>query len=370
MWKERALLFTVCLLLLPATALGQGVRWESTGKVEFGGALGLIARIVGGGDSRSTYALQDGRWLIDSESSGTIYNYREGNFTAIDHESRTYFATSFADMARALEARAAEARERVEEARAEAGDETPVPEPAQEPSEVNLGVNVSVDRPGDRREVAGYDAERFIVTVEIGGEVASENETTVLPGTLVLLTDVWMSQDFPADRVMREMFEEHPEWADQEALREAGAGLQEAFALDGRIKVALEEGEARLEEMGGHSLLSRMSVVLVPEGVELDRGAVFAAYDRELGPDVKGAVAGEAKEAAADAVRGALGRLGLGRKEEKAETTESEPAQVIVMRITDEVTAVQEGDLPPETFLPPPSYEERVPEWLTAGVSR
>lgn len=368
MRKKRALVFALCVFLLPAAAQGQGVRWESAGKVEFGGALGLIAGIVGGGDVVSTYALQDGRWLIDSESSGTVYDYREGNFTAVDHESRSYFTTSFADMAQAVEARAAEARERVEEARAEAGDETPMPEPDEDPSEVNLGVNISVDRHGDRREIAGYDAERFIVTVEIGGEVATEEGTTVLPGTMVLLSDVWTSRDFPADRLMREMFEEHPEWADLEDLREAGAGLQEAFALDGRIKLAMEEGAAKLEEVGGHSLLSRMSVVLVPEGAELDLEAVFAAYERDLGLDVKGAAAGAVKEAAGNAVRGALGRFGLGRKEEKEETAESDPTQAIVMRITDRVTAVVEGDLPPETFLPPQSYEERVPEWLTAGV--
>jgi hypothetical protein len=164
------------------------------------------------------------------------------------------------------------------------------------------------------------------------------------------------------------MFQEHPEWADVEDLRDAGAGLQAAFALDGRIRLALEESATSVEDVGGHALLNRTSLVLVAPGAELDRAAVLAAYDQGLGPDVKGAAANVAREAAGDAVRGALGRFGLGKKEEPVE--EVEPTQAIVMRLTDRVTSVEQGGLPPATFLPPSGYQERTPEWLAGGPSR
>lgn len=365
LWRAQTPVLALCLTLLPAGALAQGVRWESTGKVEFGGALGLIANLAGGGDAQSTYALQAGQSLVDSESTGMIYNYHDGTFTNIDHENRSYYTTSFADIAKAMEARAAEARERLEEARAEAGDDAAVPKPGPEPSELNLDVKVSVDRPGDRREIAGYAAERSIVTVEIGGEATSQEEGAVLLGRLVLVSDVWTSRDFPADRLRREMLAQHPEWDGIEDLRAAGQGIREALAMDGRIKLALDEGAVKLEEIGGHPLLSRMSIVLVPPDAELDREAIFAAYDQALAPDVKGAAAGAAKEAAQNAVRNALGRFGLGGKQEEEKEGESDPTQTIVMRVTDQVTVVEEGDLPAQTFLPPPEYQERMPEWLS-----
>ncbi|MGH7577102.1 MAG: hypothetical protein ACREM1_18495 [Longimicrobiales bacterium] len=85
--------------------------------------------------------------LHDSESSGTIYDYAAGTFTVINHEDRTYFTTSFADMAQALEAQAAEARERIHEARAEAGDATD----SVEQSDIVIDVKVSVDQRGTAR---------------------------------------------------------------------------------------------------------------------------------------------------------------------------------------------------------------------------
>jgi hypothetical protein len=254
--------------------------------VEFGGALGLIARLAGAGEVQSTYALQDGRWLIDSEASGTIYDYAEGSFTLLDHQSRTWFTTSFAEMARALEARTAEARQELDRARAEAGDDAPMapPAPDEDDVDVDVGVKVSVDRTGERQQIAGYDAERLIVTVEVGSAEVAEGGS--LGGTMVLVSDVWTSADFPANRVWRTMFQEHPEWADVEDLRDAGAGLQAAFALDGRIRLALEESATSVEDVGGHALLNRTSLVLVAPGAELDRAAVLAAYDQGLGPDV------------------------------------------------------------------------------------
>lgn len=366
MSSARTVASAVAFLLVPAVALAQGVRWESTGNVEFGGALGLIARRAGSSDVRSTYALQSGRWLIDSESSGTIYNYGAGTFTIIDHEDRTYFTTSLSDVAQALEARAAEARDRIDEARAEAGSDAGTTEQA----EVDLEVNVSVDRPGDRQTVEGYEAERFIITVEIGGEAASAGEGPMAGGSMVLLNDVWTRRDFPADRLRREMFEANPAWADPEELRQAGAGIQEAFAFDGRIEVAMNASAAELEQVGGHALLSRTSLVLVPPGATLDQVADFAAYDQPLGLDVKGAAAAAGNDAAADAVRGALGRLGFGKKQEDEEAKQPAPVQTVIMRLTDRVTAVEEGDLPPHTFQPPAGYQERTPDWLRSRPAR
>ncbi|MGH7577101.1 MAG: hypothetical protein ACREM1_18490 [Longimicrobiales bacterium] len=63
-------------------------------------------------------------------------------------------------------------------------------------------------------------------------------------------------------------------------------------------------------------------------------------------------------------MRSALGSLGFGKKQEAEAPREPDPVQTVIMRVTDRVTAVQEGDLAPQTFQPPAGYQERPPEWL------
>ncbi len=336
----------------PPPATAQDVRYTTVSKVELGGSLGRVLRLVSGfGDPmRETVSITRTRMLTETDANATIMNADDGTITFVDHEGQSYWTMNLAEMLQGMSGAMAGAV-------AEADVEPPAEEDARDQpasgDSVHYEVHVSTDRTGRRERVAGYEAEQVFLTVQIEGEAYAEEGDSTVKGSVFVLSELWLSEDFPGHEAEQAF---HRAWAEKVAAGFAfdtadARDMDAVYAHDPRLREALEGMEEQMEELRGSPLRSVSHFVTVPDGVEFDREAVLRDADKSLGDDVVGA-------AARGVVGGARRRLG-GMLRRGNRNREPQPQQAVIMRITTEIENPELGPLAPELFVPPADYTMR-----------
>ncbi|MDH5759050.1 MAG: hypothetical protein OEZ65_05625 [Gemmatimonadota bacterium] len=364
----------IAAALLSASLAGpagaQDLRYSTVTRVEFGGTTGrLLGALPGSGDPvTGTRYLKGSRIRTDDgTASSTIMDWNEGVLITLDHEARTFRSVSLVEMveaaeeaAAALEGRADELVDAAVEGSRTAAEETEQEYRQQGGDQLTLEIAVRSDRTGQRRNFGEYTAEQILLTLEMKGardRAAWDAEDT--SGGLALVTEVWLSTDFPEHLMMQSM--------DGQALRRmrddgTGKGLMGALesllAYDPRVKFAFEKNRETIDAMDGTVLRSTTHFVTVEGDAMLDRDAVLADQDRSLSDEATQAASQHARESARSAVRGVTRGL-FGRKREEPEEPE-EPAatatQRVFLRFTSEIVDVETGELPADLFSPPEGY--------------
>jgi hypothetical protein len=321
----------------PAPAAAQDVQYETVTKVEFPGAAGTAMRIAArlGGASTETVEttyIKGRKMRSDGGDFSTILDLDAGRVTLLDHGAKTYSTFTFEQMAqRAAEAAAAQDRREVND---------------QGAAEAEIEFRFSVDRANERQRVAGYDAERFFLTMEAEAEAVPEGQTEKEEaGTLVVLTDMWTSRDIPVLQA-RSAFED----PSARQVADAGAAITEgfaaAFADDPRLKVAFEQSMSEARKIEGMAVRTVTSFVSVAPGVAFDRAQVIAP--KAAGPSL-------AQQAGRAAMGGLMGRLG--RRGAQAEPA-AEPTQGTILSVTSEIRNVKAGAVDPSVFEVPAGYRQ------------
>lgn len=349
-------------VLAPAVASAQSLQYQTTTKAEISGVVGKLVSMMGGMGEPTveTTSIQGSRIRTDHRETSQIMDWDSGTLTMLDHDAKTFMRVSFAQMADALSSGMAQAR-----AEAEAPASAQSVAPAEEEPEVQFDVTVNTDRTGKHQKVAGYDAEQVLVTMEVIARGTPEGETEEQQAGMAIVSDLWLSTDFPAAKLMEAM---HGEALDQfkESVEsgQAATTMQAMTSYDPRVKVAWEKNADALKDLKGTAMRSTIQFVSLPPGVTLDKGAVLAAEEESLGSSVGGAAAAGAADAAKKALGGLAGRFGRKKKEEpKAEAPP--PTQSVFLRMITEIGSVTEGpSLDPSLFQVPEGYTER-----TIGVS-
>jgi hypothetical protein len=357
-----SVLALLLLGVLPVRA--QDVTYTTVSRAEFGGALGTMMRMVPGAQdpSRETTHIKGSFMRTDDEDSSTILDMAAGRFTELDHKAKTFFSFTFADMAAQVQAAGAE----MKAAQAE--------RPADEPQpEVEFETKLTVDRTGKTQRMNGYTAEQVLMIIEIIPKVApEEGAEKEAAGTMVLFSDLWMSKDFPGYEAYKKATEELARSAGASAdVAGMGDALQQAFASDPRMKEAFEKSAEEMKGMEGLAVRTVTSFFMVPTGVPFDREAALASAGQPLaqGPDLGGAAAAGAREAARSAVSNITGGL-LGRRRQQPQPQEeaAPPArQAAITRITATIEDVKTGSLSDDLFRAPPDYKEVKPDWMKGG---
>ncbi len=366
--------FVVALVVLPSATVGQtpGVHYTSTSRVEFAGAIGTMMGAFGGGDpTESETWMQGGTIRTDDGATSTVTNLLEGWYLMIDHDTRSYFRTTFADMmAFADSATAAAAGQMPATQPSAAGD-------AEDPG-VEAEFSFDADRTGERKSIGGYEAERVILTMNVEFSAEDEEGAMQEAGDMVMVTELWITDSFPsADAELAEAFADlDEEWL--EGMNERGTGaMDQIMATNPQLGTAMQRMQEEMDGLDGTTLESTAYVVLLAPGNELDRDAVFALSGQPLSEGL-GSVAGRAagsaaQDAAVDAARSAAGRLGglFGRKKsEPEEPAEPEmPTQSVMARITTMVTSIEAGPFDAQVFQVDPSYTERPAPWAGGGAT-
>lgn len=354
---------------LPTSVAAQSLRYTSTTKAELSGAVGRMVSMMGGlgKPTVETTSIQGAKIRRDDEKTSDIMDWDDGTVTMLDHDSRTFMRFKFADMAQAMAdaMKNAQGAQAQAQAQAEAARKEAEAQQDQNP-QVTFDLEMSTDRTGKHETIAGYDAEEVILTGLIHAKQTAEaaaeaGEAEPQQMDMAIVTDLWLSTDFPEQQLVAQMQgEAMQQFQESGAAQEMAASMQGLTAYDPRIEGAWQKNLDALKELDGTALRTTMHFVLVQPGMTLDRDKVLAEADKSLSSDVAGAAAASAEGAAKKAIGGLAGRFGFGKKkEEPKEEKQPEPSQVVFMRIESQVTDVSTDPLDPSVFQVPDGYTER-----------
>lgn len=341
MSKQLSLLLAPLILgATPLVLAAQDISYTTTTRAEFGGALGRVMRVVPGGTDPTveTTSIHERLMRVDHDESSTIMEMESLSFTFLNHTDRTYWTMDWSD-AGAMWEQSARVNMPERERSVYVDDENR--------RTVTYETSFDVDRTGDRERINGYMAERvfFTLTIDATEEYAA-NPDSVVGGTMVLLTEMWISDEFPAYEALMEMRPGGQVNANANPM---------ALQYDPRIGSALQRLQEEMDGLDGLSMKTVSHFVIVPMELDFDRDAVLRDADRSLMADVAGAVV----SGAAGAVRRGLGGLTRGLFGRRSEPERPAPQQAVIMRVTAEIHDVSEAPLDPGIFVRPENYQAR-----------
>lgn len=320
------------------------VRYTTVSKFEFGGRLGRVLRVFGGGrPTTETTWYSESRMRTDREKRSTVVDAAAGTTMELEHEPKTYWLWSVNEPVLVIET---------------IPDSVTGPPPARRRPRERYTVSLSTDRPGGRQRLAGLDAEQVIVTLQIDGETYNEDADSIERGTLVVLSDVWLTPSFPGTQAQHTF---DSAWAarttrdiDSAEAARAAQAMEQAYAEDPRLRVGVNKLDSALAALQGTSLKTTSHYVAVEYGARFDREAVLRDAEKSLVADV----AEGAAQGAVNQGRARLGRLTGGRL---GGQSASRPTQAVIMRTRHEITELSTGPIPADKFQPPSNYRRRTP---------
>jgi len=343
--SAAVILATVPVLVLAGGAQAQDVQYETVTKLDMAGAMGTMMRAaakLGGGSTevvQKTY-IKGNRMRTDLDKTSTIMDLDAKRLISLDHEAKTYTSMTFEQML----AQAQQAAAGMKNERSQAGEAS---------GETKMKFRFSVDA-GDRSEkIAGYNADRFFLTMEMEGEYTPEGETEREEGgTLVLLTDLWASEDVPTLKALS-AFQD----ASAEQWASAGSAITKAiaaaFADEPDVEVAFEQSVQESKKIKGTPLRTVVHFIAV---------APEKKFDRALAIEEKPKGGGLAKAAGKGLLGGLAGRLG--QKQEAQPAVEEEPTQATILTVTTETRNISTKSVDASLFEIPAGYTERTFEGL------
>lgn len=348
--RTTALLAVVASVsLLPAELPAQAatdLKYTTVTRSEFGGTFGRVARLFGAGRPMEETTWYSGpRQRVDRGRTSTVIDAAAGTVMEMQHSPRTYWLWSIDEPLFSFEF----------------GDSLPqydldsLPRVQRQPR-TRYEVSLSTER-GRRDRIVGLEAQQAFLTLTITGETYNEVADSVERGTLVVLSELWTTDRFPAEA--RDAFE--GAWAeraipaiDSVELARLKETMERIYEEDPRIRVAVTRLDSALAAVSGTALKVVSHYVVVPDGVRFDRAAVLRDADRTLTEDIASAAA----RGAVDEGRRTLGRIaGVSLGGQRA----PRPEQVVVMRTRYEVTALSTAPIPPDSFQPPANYTRKTP---------
>ncbi|NJD11738.1 MAG: hypothetical protein FIB01_15300 [Gemmatimonadetes bacterium] len=336
-----AVLLVLPAVVAPAPVHAQDVQYETVTKLDFPGAMGTMMKAaakLGGGslDGVQKTSIKGARMRTDMDKSSTIVDLDGKRFITLDHDAKTYTSLTFEQMTAQVQAAAAQLKN--EQAKA-----------GQQGGETKMNFKFSVEPANQTEKIAGYDAERFYLTMQMEGEFTPEGATArEKGGTLVVLTDLWASKSAPIYQAMRSyQSASAQDWASSEsAMTKAIAA---AFAGKEGVDVAFEQSVKEARKVEGAPLRSVVYFVAV---------APEQKFDRELATAVEKPKSGGVLKAAGKGMLGGLaGRLGAKKQEEQPAEAE-QPPQANILKVTSETRNISTKAVDPKVFEIPAGYKE------------
>ena len=323
-------------------------------RTEFGGSLGFIMRLMG------TSGVQTQRLMVsgglstirtDDVEDGTattsnIVEYATGAISVIDHDEKSYYTFNIGD---------AFARGPLQVGTQPESTDVQAPEPENDGAEYD--VSIKVDSPGGSKALLGYTAEPMWVTITATPRKAPEGMSLDSMPSFVMLTEMWVSEDFPGNTAMAEISEQ------------AAAQLSESSGLDGEVMArafsqnphfaeAFEQNQEELERLRNLPLEQLSVFVALSPGAEMNADSALHGPMGEMKIDIVGAVA----SGASDAIAGAIGRRlgGFGRRSEpEPPPPPPQATQTLMFRVHELAESFNSGPLESGWNLVPAAYERR-----------
>ena len=321
------------------------VKYTVATKVEFGGPLGRVMRFMGKGGKTVT----ETRWYsgtrmrTDMDKASTVMDAKAGSVMTLEHEPKTYWLWTVNDPILVVETM---------------GDSMPEPGKARKRPKTKYTVTLSNDRTGKKETIAGMPAEQVTVMLRVDGETYNEEADSVEKGSLVVLSDLWLTPEFAgsaAEKAFAEAWSARMTRAfDSAQMALAAKQMEMAYNQEPRLRIAVNKLDSALKELKGYSLRTVSHYVVVPDGATFNREAVLRDAEKSLASDI-------AENVVNNAANNAMGRLGglagvrLGRQQA------AKPQQAVIMRSRHEITEFTPGAIPADKFEAPANYKRRTP---------
>jgi hypothetical protein len=329
-------------VLVLAASPRPDVKTTSTTKLTFKGMLGTMMKLAGGNKPMTSTQYIRGRQSrtdnVDDEGKLTTSNIVDLDrevFISIDHKKKEYTEMTFAYYRNMLQRMGGKTEEKQEREKTE--------------PEVKVSFEVKVDKTGEKKNIAGYHAEKVILTMTAKGEAQTEGGKPgeMNKGGMIVTSTNWLSNEVKG---YEEVIAFHKAFAEKLGMMPGSSGL--ASVMENLMKNNPELAEAlkKLEQEG-----KKM------QGVALMTESVFETWAQ---PSATPAAAPEAKPEEQEkpkSVGGLLGGFGkkLGQKAMKKDDEAGDSGRKVLMESMTEITEISTASLSGEVFAVPAGYKKK-----------
>lgn len=230
----------------------------------------------GGMTTATEFFLHDGRSATDDATSMSILDLNSETITNADHNDKTYWKQSFAEMAEMLNTAVDGIAENMEEMQ-QSIDEA---EEAMEESKVEMEYSFDVDDTGETENINGIRARRFVYTIEA---IASGENDEGVSTKFYTIVDTWVSTAVAGYETLTSYYSRMANAMGADVNASSMAEKMEGLSfLDPRIGGSMKKAAEKMKEATGLPIKSVTYMVSVPEGKRLDRSKVFRGESVEI----------------------------------------------------------------------------------------
>ena len=352
-----ATIWTLC-----AGAAWADVKYTTTSEVKLSGPLGTMINVMAkfGGASpqvvQKIYVKGDQMRADDGNKRTTLTDIAQLRTVNIDHEKKTFTALPFNLLRQAFRPNAMHVQD------GQMSQQTVVD--AEEGAvEVEVDVDFKVERTGKTKDIDGNKASQVFSTVTVDfkgegqpregdeGSGGSEGEAQQFEGTIVVASQLWMSQKVKGYEEVQDF---HQRLAEAYA-GELGFGpehaetMKEALLSDPRIAQGLEEAAKEARKLEGIQLVNTTRVILVPAGKKYNAELAWGKKKKKRG--FGGFDKGLAKKAAES-------KIGLDGDSEQGEAEEKPLEQTTIITLKTKMSGFKTQTLKQKLFQIPAHYDE------------
>jgi hypothetical protein len=156
---------TLAVLVLASAGIRADVRTDQKTTLQFGGALGSLVNMFGGGGNEgaaSSVAVKGNRKATLNDRTGQIIDLGEEKVYDLDVRKKTYKVTTFDELRRRME----EARKKAEaDAKRSEGVPASRPAPQKDPNAKEMEVDFKIENTGQSKAINGFDTKQSIMTI-------------------------------------------------------------------------------------------------------------------------------------------------------------------------------------------------------------
>jgi hypothetical protein len=329
------------LLVLAASPLPD-IKTTSTTKLTFKGTLGTMMKMFGGNKPvTSTQYIQANKSRTDNVNdegkltTSTIVDLDRELFINIDHKKKEYTEMTFEyyrNMLKSMGSGKAEEKQEQEESK----------------PEVKVSFDVKVDKTGEKKNIAGYNAEKVILTMTAKGEKQAEGSTAgeMDKGGMIITSTNWLSTEVKA---YDEVIAFHKAFAEKLGMTPGGglAGIIEKLT---KSNPQLAEAMKKLEEEGKKF-----------QGVSLLTESVFETWAQPSETQANAPEAMPEEQEKPKSVGGLLGGFGkkLGKKAMKKDENADSSGRNVLMESMTEISEISNASLNSGLFAVPTDYKKK-----------
>jgi len=314
-------------------------KTSSTTKLTFKGALGTMMKMVGGNKpTTSTQYIQGHKSRqdnIDDEgkiTTSSIIDLDREVMINIDHKKKEYTEMTFAewrDMFKGLGEKAKTA-----------------PDQPKSETDVKISFDVKVDRTGEKKNIAGYETEKVILTLTAKGEAQDTKSAETGKGGMIVRSTNWLAGKVKGYEEVQAFY---LAFAEKLGMMSSGGPAQMIESLS-KMNPQLAEAMKKLEHEGKKL-----------QGVALMTETVFETWAEPSEKQTQAPTAQAEEQQPPKSVGGLLGGLGkkLGQKAAKKDDGASSDGRSVLMESVSEVTSIGSTSVDAGLFAAPAGYKKK-----------